>query len=76
MGASRRRFQSGQLTLDRGVGTPTESLEVLALCPARGLSGAVGVWVFAGIDSHKDTLAVAVIDRRADGHRPTDRQRT
>src|SRR5690242_6248011 len=61
MGASRRRFQSGQLTLDRGVGTPAWSLEVLALCPAAVLR-AVEVCVFAGIDTHKDTLAVAVID--------------
>ena len=53
--------RSGQLTLDRGVGT-TASLEMPALCPARGCFEQVEVWVFAGIDSHKDTLAVAVID--------------
>ena len=61
MGASRRRFQSGQLTLDRGVGTPAWSLEVLALCPA-AVDVAAEARVFVGIDSHKDTLAVAVID--------------
>src|SRR5215212_8186247 len=32
-----------------------------ALCPAAVLPS-IGVAVFAGIDSHKDTLAVAVID--------------
>ena len=33
-----------------------------ALCPAAVACPAEGTPVFAGIDSHKDTLAVAVID--------------
>ena len=51
---------SGLLTLNRGVGvrTPWRCLR----SPGRGTSRRNEACVFAGIDTHKDTLAVAVID--------------
>src|SRR5829696_7688362 len=53
---------SGLLTLNRGVGvrTPGDACARPAAATARG--NEEEAHVFAGIDTHKDTLAVAVID--------------